>query len=474
MKKQLLLCGALFCALGLSACTSITHRIEASTNKPSSYPAATTTDVSVLKSAANINLIKYKSVETRPNQRSDIAIAVAASGGGYRAANFAAGVMMGMESIKSPYLHGNLLQEVDYFSSVSGGGLAVGYYLSNLYNYWQQYANITNRPVFSFTQLMSAILKSDHGPSLISRNVLALDYTDLLFFGNDRGMRLEENINKTILKTPSGGLVLGDVFVPRASSRHVLLPYWAINTTIYQNSEMYPVAPDTLSTFKIRGYWHKKHYFTMTDNFNNPNYAMQFPASVGVTASASVPFVFPATTLTSQACMKSNCYLQLLDGGLSDNTGVFSAVNFLYQDPAKIKVLIVIDASNATTQPFSQLQTGPSGFPLLWQVFNMTTDALRQHIRTYIKFSVKDILCEGGAKNVVVVYLNLADDQGARSIGTSLHILPNQQQYLIALGEKLIREDPQLRNFLNGLTLNGLNTGMCPAIHVHPELSIPR
>lgn len=460
-------------AFNLAGCSSITRRLEAATNAPSSYVPAATTDKAILQSSPSVDLTKYKPVQSRANQRKDIAIAIATSGGGYRAANFAAGVLMGLENMSSPYLHNNLLQEVDYFSSVSGGGFAVGFYESSLYNYWYQYHNVKNPPPYSFTQIMQGILRSDKGVSLVSRNVLAHDYTDFLFFGTDRGLRLEENMNNNLLHTPNGGLTLGDIFVPKKSARPVVLPYWVTNTTIYQNSDLFPISPDILAQYKIRGYWHDKKYQWMKKDFNDPDFAANFPVAVGVTASASVPFVFPSTTLTSQACTTQQCYLQLLDGGLSDNLGVFSAMNFLYQDPAKIKVLIIVDASNSSNQPFSVSQQGPSGFPLLGQIFNMTTDALRDHIRNSIKYTAKDILCARGAKNVVIVYLNLAQDPAARAIGTSMRIAPQQQRYLIKLGKEMTQNNAQLKQFLDGLTLNGLNTDACPTVKIQPELSMP-
>lgn len=460
-----------FIVLGLSACTTITRRIEAAANTPSAYTESPTNDIGILKNPSSIDLSTYKSEETRPGQRSDIAVAVAVSGGGYRAANFAAGVLMGLEQLRSPDLKGNMLQEVDYFSSVSGGGFAVGYYLTNLYNYEMKYAHNPKAAPFSFTNLMEKVIKSDSGPAIMSRNPLAKDYADLLFFGNDRGLLLENDLNKSILMTPNGGLTLGDIFVPKGSSRQVMLPYWTTNTTIYQNSAMFPIAPDTIKRYKVRGYWHDHHQYQLQGSFDDPNYADPFPVSVGMTASASVPFVFPTTTLTSQACANNkHCYLQLLDGGLSDNMGIFSALGFLYDDPAKTKILIIIDAANNSNQPFSKSLGGPTGFPLLWQLFNMSTDALHAHIREYINFTARDILCTHGASHVVVVYIALAQDQQARKIGTSFSIQPSQQKYLIHLGEKVTLNNAVLKKLMKSYVPTGISIGQCPGVRIAPSL----
>ena len=68
----------------------------------------------------NINSILYKSVQTRDNleQDPDLAVVVAISGGGERAANFGAGVLIGLEKIISDSGGTNALAEVDYFSTV--------------------------------------------------------------------------------------------------------------------------------------------------------------------------------------------------------------------------------------------------------------------------------------------------------------------------------------------------------------------
>ena len=85
------------------------------------------------------SLIGFKSPQERfptgsPNgQDRNTALAVAISGGGHRAANFAIGVLMGLESVKLKAQR-NLLMEADYFSTVSGGGMAAGAFISALHD----------------------------------------------------------------------------------------------------------------------------------------------------------------------------------------------------------------------------------------------------------------------------------------------------------------------------------------------------
>ena len=71
-----------------------------------------------------MDLSVYKDANRRDKHlRKDLVITVALSGGGLRAANLATGVLLALEQIHhEKKLRLNLLQEIDYFSTVSGGG----------------------------------------------------------------------------------------------------------------------------------------------------------------------------------------------------------------------------------------------------------------------------------------------------------------------------------------------------------------
>ncbi|MEI7836280.1 MAG: hypothetical protein WCK05_07690, partial [Planctomycetota bacterium] len=74
-----------------------------------------------------VDLSPYQSVQQRAGQDPAAGMALACSGGGMRAANLVAGVLLGLEELKKePGSNANAPREVDYFSSVSGGGMGVG------------------------------------------------------------------------------------------------------------------------------------------------------------------------------------------------------------------------------------------------------------------------------------------------------------------------------------------------------------
>jgi hypothetical protein len=378
---------------------------------------------------------------------------VAASGGGYRAANLTAGVLMGLEQVTDPHLKGNLLEEVDYFSTVSGGGLGVGYYLASLYNYLQEYGNSPFNPEFSFANTIR---------SMPTKNPLDQDYSSDIFSSKNSGEITEDDLSSALLKKNNGGtLTLGDIFVPASGSpADVKLPYWVTNATIYQNAAIFPFTPDVLAKYKVRTYPYQLATHTISGDIHDDRYAYDVPAVVGLTASASYPFALPPVTLGSTDCHNGPCFLQLMDGGLADNLGVYTALNLLSQDPGKIKILIVIDAYKGELQPFSKQQLPPSGTTQFWRILTMSSDAARQNMKQNINAMARDELCRRGTSNVLVIYLDLANYQKARNVGTSLTITADQQKELLSVGQDLVLNNNQfamLRSFLDG----NMSIGQC-------------
>jgi predicted acylesterase/phospholipase RssA len=436
----------------MTSCSTISRQILHIGNTSSNrYPAAHTQNP-LLEKPQLVDLSQYKSVNTRGKKQNNLVIALAASGGGYRAANFTLGVLLGLEKYHNQQFSNNFLQEIDYFSTVSGGGFAVGYYLTQLHNYLIETGNVSN---FSLKNNARFMLENKSNP-------LRQDLTPYLFFGKNRGLNLEKRINETLLATSDGGLLLGDVFVPRNSSRQVRLPYWFTNTTIFQNAVGFAFSPDMLKRYRITYFYHNNIPYKLRRNFDDLEYAYGVPYSVGVTASASVPFAIPPTTLISNGCEESSCYLQLMDGGLSDNLGVYTSLGLLLQDKSKIKILIIVDASKTSTQPFSQLMMPPTNVALLWRLASVSTDSNFAHIKPNIGFVARDLLCESGASNVIVISLDLSHYPQAQRIGTQLNLSTEAQKYLIAVGQETVMKNPVIKKMLAQLQRGHLTLGQCP------------
>ena len=83
-----------------------------------------------------ISLEKFKDIENRSDkQNRNMTVVVTISGGGHRAGNFGVGALTALENIKCNNKTYDALKEVDYFSTVSGGGFAAGAYIASLYDH---------------------------------------------------------------------------------------------------------------------------------------------------------------------------------------------------------------------------------------------------------------------------------------------------------------------------------------------------
>lgn len=428
MKKQIKTIFTLLVFSSLASCTTIVRTAQHYNAVPfESYPAAPALNAKLASHPPVVNLSLYKSVHSRNAQKDDIAIALASSGGGYRAANLTLGVLAGLEKL-STHDNSNLLKSVDYYSTVSGSGLAIGYYLDQYYNYQMTH----HSQDFSLNE---AIERLQHA----KKNPLIDDLSRYLFFGKNRNLTLEAYFNHSIFTTSKGDLTLGDIFIPKDSDRQVLLPYWAANATIYQNVAIFPFTPDIIHYYRVNGYYHNNVFTNLISDYN-------FPVSIGVTASSSVPFITPPTTLSSTGCTSDDCYLHLMDGGIADNLAVYTALNFLQQDNSKTKVLIVVDASKTATQPFSQSQDNPNAISTVERLLGALCDVNRQHLKPNINFITHKLLKNKNTQNVIVVYLDLEKYPDAQSITTNLALSRKEQNILIKTGEDLVASNKKLKS----------------------------
>ena len=465
-----------------------------------------------------INVNNYKSVHRRPENRADLAAVVAISGGGERAANLGLGVLAGLESIKLSKSGRNALQEIDYFSTVSGGGMAVATYYSGLYSHLKYHGAESNQS-FSFKRALNSA-GVDVKTGCKKRNVetyystfdrkkqvvdpclrrhLARDYQNnlvktllsprMLFTRIDRGDILESAFSKEVL----GGqwnrynLRLGDLFVSKSSSKRPQYPQWAANATVYENGAIFPYTPQILAEYKISGYIHdlravkkgKEDYIEFLSNI---------PLSLGLTASGNFPtLIAPQTLVTDHD--RNNQFIHLIDGGMSDNLGLTTAMSILDQEEEnrhKRKVLIVVDAFSDSFSPYSKYQHGPLATQVYTQLPDMPLNGQRGGIRERLQhfergtgtkvfyLSFDDLYCRGKhdphREDAVCAQklfeqldaFYMTDDKAinmsgtlkirhrnegkspfeiARGIETSYNVTTTEQNYLIAVGQYLLAKN---------------------------------
>lgn len=292
-----------------------------------------------------VNLSEYKSVQDRDArfQNPNLALGVGISGGGSRAQFFSMGVLLGLEEIQESKSNRNFLNEIDYFSTVSGGCYSAGYYLTILKNKLQ-YDNCTfNEFYFSKADAFkSDVNKSATIFSLLnnSRNekgekVSMAQRLDLEVLQYDSSN--PENQNK--FKTQ---MLLSDFFIPKDSKQNPQLPIMVANGTAYNNGERFPFMPHIIRGLKINSSLapNKASLPLDGDHINN---GYDFPLTYAITASSAFPGVLPKTKFGIKNQDKILC---VIDGGASDNMGYETLIELLHNDikvDDKNKKMLFID-----------------------------------------------------------------------------------------------------------------------------------
>ena len=260
-----------------------------------------------------VQLGMVKPVYNRPSQNREnpLVIAVAISGGGMRAANFGLGALLGLESIRIKNSSGlDLLSEVDLFSTVSGGGIAAGLFISSVHDFIKSGGCLTDyslKHVLCYNEaeiydkenrkcppLEKTMKEGPFDPFILEHlnknlhDIIAKSFNPFIgktwkiWFGKlDRTHYLEKAMDDFLLGAEwrhnhrgleDSSLKLNNVFVPEEETNTpVLLPYWISNAATFENGAIFPFTPEHLYKHRIWNYSHRlnnKDYQYIPDGFN--------------------------------------------------------------------------------------------------------------------------------------------------------------------------------------------------------------
>lgn len=237
-------------------------------------------------------------LEAQGNSNS-LLVAVAFSGGGYRAAALAYHVLAEMEAtpIRWEGKSKTFLDEVDFISSVSGGSLASAYYALHGKDMFKTFEGTVLRQ-----DLQAQMLTKTFAPSGVWRQTSKT-------FG--RGDLLEELLNEKVFK----GARFADL--PRRK------PMMFITATDLEYGDRFEFS--------------QEQFDHLCSDLNSVSLAR------AVAASAAVPIVFSPVTIWNHS---KNCpanparlaipsraaqspYVHLVDGGLSDNSGILTPLELI-------------------------------------------------------------------------------------------------------------------------------------------------
>jgi predicted acylesterase/phospholipase RssA len=278
-----------------------------------------------------VSLDDYKSVQERDKkfQNPNIALGIGISGGGSRAQFFSMGVLLGLEEIQENDSQRNFLNEIDYFSTVSGGCFSAGYYLTILKNKLFQDNCSFNEFYFS---------KADAYKDYVdkSANILSL----LNNSRNEKGDKISmtQRIDTDILQydalhpdnTNKFGtqMLLSDFFVPKNSKSVPALPMFVANGTAFNNGERIPFMPHIIRGLNLNSSL-APNKAPIALNENQINNGYDFPLTYAITASSAFPGVLPKVKFGVKNQDKILC---IVDGGASDNMGYKTLVELLHND----------------------------------------------------------------------------------------------------------------------------------------------
>jgi len=384
------------------------------------------TDVSKLdglkNSGTTSDLLNFRySTNVLKNTSNRITFASSVSGGGYRASSFALGYLLALDTIQ---IHQNtsLLEELDFVSSVSGGGLAVGAYVVTMLDENRCYSEI-NRPPKSFDQ---AIASSDRFRLDLMREPWLVHYANGLT--NPRALRKSVTRTDLFREAYSRKLLakrncateqptleeysLNDIENAQINA----IPLHISNATISTSGHILPFHSSILSKLDIVCYPTSKGWKLL----DKPK---EMPYSVGITASASFPPLWPDIRLAAATQKKQKCsdgrFVHLTDGGQTDDNGYFTSLSYLssvFSDKSidTPVVFLSVDALN-TPDALSVNDPKPANSlsMLLERNYNLPRYALKRRFRSEFSEESESFrtLLDGVAKGekVFVSQINLVE-----------------------------------------------------------------
>jgi NTE family protein len=416
-----------------------------------------------LKHAKNGQMMRSVT-EARPIVHGDIALVLAFSGGGTRAAAFSYGVLKELRDtrIVEDGKPQTLLDEVDLINSVSGGSFTAAYYGINREK--------------TFRHFERDFLKRDFQNELISKILNPLYWFKSLANGFDRTELAIDYYDKQLFHKAT----LGDFRSEKG-------PIIAIHATDIGTGERFTFIPDFFRL--ICSDWES------------------FPVARAVTASSAVPIAFAPVTLQNNA---SNChdtvpgwltqaredpdwqrrdmarallsysdvkdrdYVHLVDGGITDNLGLRATQEFIEMngdvrrairkpDGKPFRHLVIISV-NSATRPSPKFEKSPEEPPFAAVADASTNSMMRRYnndtlkaMRHSVKEWAKGLSTPGNTVQGHLIEVNFEQVKSRKTRGmlnripTSLGLPEEEIELLTAQGRELLRNSPEFQKLLQQL-----------------------
>lgn len=315
------------------------------------------------KDVAKVSISPYKSVQERKGQNSNLSVGLSVAGGGSRAQYLGTGVLIGLDEISNG--ERSFLNEIDYFSTVSGGGFGVGYYLilkrydilssyNNYLDFWKSnnhkinyqeniFKNAEATNIFTkFRRYEKNSIKTTY-PTLINKELLQLNRA----YG-------DTNTTKPVNSPRIKELTLKSFFIPKDSlNLEVKLPMFVANGAIYNNGDRFPFMPHIIADLNIyRSLLPPRTFFINNDqsksivSYSGYDMTLQYP----ICGSAAFPGVLPMLKFAVKT--KKDSVIRVIDGGVNDNLGANTLFELLMADSVKRKIAISVNCSGTGLESY--------------------------------------------------------------------------------------------------------------------------
>jgi hypothetical protein len=251
-------------------------------------------------------------------------VVVAASGGGARASAFTLGVLSELQQRKLGE-SSNYLREIDYFSSVSGGGWGVASYLT---------ARLDVGPEFTMDdKVFNSLIKKYEKYEELRKDLF--------------------DCHSNSLEPITQGKKLSEMYAYNGEAPTI--PYIIPNITIAENQSPFILSGEFVRKYQINSFSAESCEGNFkVDRDNIEKSIGNIPLYLSMAASNICNDEYYAKSFY---CIGENNFskLTLVDGGIFDNYGVMTAFDILSTKPkADKKILIVIDSNADATIPLNQ------------------------------------------------------------------------------------------------------------------------
>lgn len=293
-----------------------------------------------------VSVEPYASVQKIEGQDSNLCLGLAISGGGSRAQYFGTGVLIELSELKGAD-NKKFLTEVDYFSSVSGGGFAIGYYMmvrkigllqtQSYFDYWKSETPYSTDGLQTFVFVPASKWTTFKLRSYERHKNYKNSYPQIIDYELLKANSFRSQINKRVPQ-----LFLSDFFVRKCDTCEAKLPMFVANTTIYPNCERLPLMPHILAELRLNRSIIPQYDFKDNSGYN-------FPLAFALASSSAVPGVLPIQKLGASDTDKA---IRAIDGGVVDNLGLKTLFELLISDQSekKNKRMLIIDCSGIGNQ----------------------------------------------------------------------------------------------------------------------------